>query len=265
MNTGNRSADRDAKVLALWNERAALGDMAGTNDMLAKQIEMRAIASHIRPGQKVLDVGCGNGLATFDLAETLAVEIHGVDFSPEMIHQAKMEQERRGLGSAPIRFDVWDIKEIAKLTERYDVVITERVLINLASWEEQKNAIRDLVGLLNSGGRYLMCENFIDGLENLNTMRVKLGLSAIQVPWHNRYLRRSEAGTVDFARKVAEEDFSSAYYFLSRVVNAWMAKQEGVEPRYDAPVNRLALELCDMPGFSALDIGQTRLWIWSGL
>ena len=50
---------------------------------------------------------------------------------------------------------------------------------------------------------------------------------------------------------------SSTYAFLSRVVNAWLAKKEGEEPSYDAPVNKLALEL---PAFGG--IGQTKIWVW---
>ena len=51
--------------------------------------------------------------------------------------------------------------------------------------------------------------------------------------------------------------YSSTYYFLSRVVNAWEAAQSGKDPDYDAPVNQLALKLPPIG-----DFGQGRLWLW---
>ena len=50
---------------------------------------------------------------------------------------------------------------------------------------------------------------------------------------------------------------SSTYYFLSRVVNAWLAAKEGKEPDYNSPVNELALHL---PAIG--DMGQGRTWVW---
>jgi SAM-dependent methyltransferase len=259
--TGNREVD----VLNFWNERASMRDLAGTNDLLAKELEMNEIANHIKIGQSVLDVGCGNGLTAFYLARHRSAKVTALDYSPEMIAQAQIEQQRLGIEESIINFRTQDVRHIASIVERYDVVITERVLINLASWHEQKCAIRDLVGLLNPGGVYLMCENLKEGLDNLNALRIKLDLPVIHMPWHNRYLSRKELDEVDFARKLAELDFTSAYYFLSRVVNAWLAKQEGLEPQYNAPVNRLALEISHLREFAALDLGQTRLWIWGNL
>ena len=56
---------------------------------------------------------------------------------------------------------------------------------------------------------------------------------------------------------VAVEHISSSYYFVSRVINAWLAKENGEEPQYDAVVNRLGLELPELG-----DLGQTKLWIF---
>lgn len=250
------------QVLAFWNERAALGAAAGTNDLTAKQLEMEALKAFIKPGQSVLDAGCGNGTTALYLAEQIPVKMHGMDFSPEMVAAANTELAKRELGESQVSFSVGNVKEAAALTERYDIVLTERVLINLANWEEQREAIRSLVGLLKPGGKYLMCENLRDGLENLNVLRERVGLPTIQSPWHNRYLQRDELASINFADKVEEVDFSSPYYFMSRVVNAWLAKEEGREPSYDAPVNRLGLFLNDVPALRGLDVGQTRLWVW---
>ena len=68
------------KVLEFWNNRAGLGTWAGTRDVLAKHIEMDALAKFIADGQRIVDIGCGNGITAMELARRFAVRITGVDF-----------------------------------------------------------------------------------------------------------------------------------------------------------------------------------------
>jgi cyclopropane fatty-acyl-phospholipid synthase-like methyltransferase len=49
-------------VCAFWNSRAGLGQWAGSRDVIAKQLEVEAIATYVRDGMRVLEVGCGNGI-----------------------------------------------------------------------------------------------------------------------------------------------------------------------------------------------------------
>ncbi len=253
------------KILEFWNSRATLGPLAGTNDLSLKQLEMQTLSGYISDGQRVLDLGCGSGTAAFFLAENKSLKITGMDYSPEMVRQANHDRDKRGISPLDLNFEVRDIRKINELLETqttpYDVIITERVLINLETWEEQKNAIYEIIKLLRPGGIYLMCENLRNGLDNLNQMRTSIGLEPISSPWHNRYLEQDEVLEIDFAELLEFRDFTSGYYLLSRVINAWLAKQQNEEPRYDAPINRLALELSKFPQFDSLNIGQTRLWV----
>jgi hypothetical protein len=104
-----------------------------------------------------------------------------------------------------------------------------------------------------------MCENSADGLECINKLRSDAGLENITAPWHNRYMHDSEIESLSIPGVALENInyFSSTYYFLSRVVNAWLAAREGVSPSYDAPVNKLALSL---PPIGKM--GQGRIWVW---
>lgn len=253
------------QILEFWNKRANLGALAGTNDIGLKQLEMQTLSGYVNDDQKVLDFGCGSGTTAFFLAENQSLEITGMDFSPEMVKEANQERDLRGISPLKLNFAVQDICKINELLEvqttPYDIVITERVLINLETWEEQENAIRQLIKLLRPGGIYLMCENLRDGLDNLNTMRTSVGLEAITSPWHNRYLNQDEVAEIDFAELIEYRDFTSVYYLFSRVINAWLAKEQDEDPKYDAPINKLALELSKFPQFNLLNIGQTRLWV----
>jgi hypothetical protein len=104
-----------------------------------------------------------------------------------------------------------------------------------------------------------MCENSQDGLDAVNILRARVGLPAISPPWHNRYLRDAELAVADLPGVELDEvrHYSSTYYFLSRVVNAALAAQEGREPEYEHPLNQLALQLPPIGEF-----GQGRLWLW---
>lgn len=254
----NAPENEEKEVYKFWNNRAGLGIEAGTKDTVCKRLEMGAIAGYVRDGMKVLDAGCGNGVTALELAENYTVDVTGFDFAEEMVEAAKEDMSKKKL-RGECKFFVHELRNVGKLRETYDLVYTERALINLQSWEEQEAAIKSIVGLLKAGARYLMCENSQDALSRLNSIRSQAGLDIIKPPWHNRYLLEDEIQNIYIPDAELEgiENFASTYYFLSRVVNAWISKCEGKEPTYDAPINKLALNLPPMG-----DIGQTKLWIW---
>lgn len=249
---------RHQEVLDFWNDRARLAELAGSNDFVAKQLEVATLARYVRPGQKILEVGCGNGFTAIEFARRFDVDIHGIDFSEEMI---KVAQKRAGEVSlkGKVRFEVADVGNLPGADSNYDLVYTERVLINLPDWPAQVKAIRDIASRLKPGGRYLMCENSQDGLDRINELREACGLAVVTPPWHNHYLHDDEVAAlvIDGVKLAEVECYSSTYYFVSRVVNAWLSAQAGEEPRYDAKVNQLALLLPSIGEF-----GQGKLWVW---
>lgn len=249
---------RHQAVLDFWNDRARLAELAGSNDFVAKELEVSTLINHIRPGQKILEVGCGNGYTAVEFARRLPVDIYAIDFSPEMIESARKLADERTL-KGRVQFEVADVRKLSSSKSSFDLVYTERLLINLPDWPEQAKAIQDITARLKPGGRYLMCENSQDGLDRINELREACGLDAIAPPWHNRYLRDSEVAALEVKglKLAGVHCYSSTYYFVSRVVNAWLAAQEGEEPQYDAKVNQLALLL---PSIG--DFGQGKLWIW---
>ncbi|MEQ1772369.1 MAG: class I SAM-dependent methyltransferase [Burkholderiales bacterium] len=245
-------------VLELWDERATLLESAGTNDLIAKQLEITELTSHVRDGMKVLEIGCGNGITAIEIAKRFAVTIQAFDFSESMIEAAKkLAGGEQFKGS--VDFRVGDVRHMPELKNQFDLVITERVLINLPDWETQARAIQEISGYLAPGGRYLMCENSQDGLDQINDLREQAGLKRISPPWHNCYFREEKINSLRIPEMLLAEVrcYSSTYYFLSRLVNAWLAHQEGREPAYDAAINQLALLLPPIAQF-----GQGKLWIW---
>jgi ubiquinone/menaquinone biosynthesis C-methylase UbiE len=249
-------------VLSFWNSRAGLGTWAGTNDIIAKQIEMKAIMSYVKDGMNILDIGCGNGITAIEIARKYHVTVLGMDYAHEMIANAKELAKGQDLMGS-VKFEVGDVMALSNFAEpdfthKYDIIYTERTIVNLPDWKAQKQAIIDIVGLLKEGGKFVMCENSQDGLDAINVLRLSVGLPSIIHPWHNRYLYDAEIKKIKEVQLLDINYYSSTYYFLSRVVNAWQSAQEGKEPEYEAPINKLALQL---PAINKM--GQGRIWVWT--
>ena len=250
--------DQMKDVMTFWNDRANLGPAAGSKDLIAKQLELKAIAAYVRDGMRILDAGCGNGVTAIEIARDHDVEILGLDYASKMIEAAQNSARKEAL-KGTVTFRVGDIRDLPDDLGLFDLVYTERVLINLPDWPAQQDTLRKLAHVLNVGATYVMCENSQNGLDQINHLRQQIGLPQITAPWHNRYLvdEEVESLVMDDLKLEETQPFSSTYYFLSRVVNAWMAQQEGREPAYDAPVNRLALKL---PAVG--DTAQVKIWVW---
>jgi SAM-dependent methyltransferase len=230
--------------VATWNERASLGERAGTDDLIAKTLEQRALLDALPDEGSILEIGCGRG-ETAQLVAALHPNLVAVDNAPAMV-----------LAAAALAPDIdFRIADLFDIEGSYDVIYTQRCLINIA---DQERAFQTIADHLNPGGVYLSIECSQDGLDAINETRETVGLSEIHPPyrWH-RYLLDSELAKIDCLELRECREFSSTYYFLSRVVNAALSYEEGEQPAYDAPVNKLAYDLPSHGPWS-----QTRLWIW---
>lgn len=248
-----------SSVRQFWNDRATLGATAGTQDLIAKQLEHRAILAEVERLQpkRILEVGCGRG----ELAQEITYDCPWVEHYDAVDNSDGMIEAANDVWHYPDNLEFHCLEMDNLPPGPYDCIITERMLINLPSGEAQEQAIALFASRLVSGGAYLMCENFQEGREAINVLRTAIGLTPIpEGHQHNRYLS-GDIGWVDCGLTVEKEDrFSATYYFLSRIVNAEMAKQAGKDPDYDSRINRLALRL---PGdLVDSELAMARLWVW---
>ena len=99
------------------------------------------LVAHLRPGQRLLDVGCGPGTLTVDLARAVAPgEVIGVDVAPQVLDEARAHAAETGVTNA--RFLPGDFREAALERRSFDVVHAHQVLQHL----------RDPVGALAAMG-----------------------------------------------------------------------------------------------------------------
>ena len=85
----------------------------------------------------------------------------------------------------------------------------------------------------------------MEGQENLAVARRQMGLPEIPVRWHNRFFTEAEFSQVasQHFKKVTFKDFSSAYYFATRVLYSAMCQKQGVQPDYKHDIHQLATQL----------------------
>ena len=240
-----------------WNSRAQQGEFAGTNDLNIKKIELTEIEKYFCDNLNILEIGCGNGESAEYFASKFKVNIDATDFAEKMVTAATERVNLRESLLGKVNFQVADIRNF-DTDKKYDLIYSQRSLINLDSWQEQQLAIVKILDWLKPGGSFVMCENSLDGLNQINFYRKALGLEDILPPWHNQYFREAEVETIQVQGVSLQLiSFSSTYYFLSRVVNAALASQKGETPAYDSPINHLAFKL---PSINSA--GQTKLWVW---
>ena len=106
-----------------------------------------------RPGERILDLGCGTGHLTAQIAEAGA-EVIGIDASAAMIDEAR----RQFAGRPQLRFDVADARTFADAAElageigRFDAVFSNAVL----HWvRPPEDAVRNIRRALRPGGRFV--------------------------------------------------------------------------------------------------------------
>jgi ubiquinone/menaquinone biosynthesis C-methylase UbiE len=179
-------------------------------------------------GASLLEVGCGNGfLLELLRARFPTLNLTGSDYSPEMVALAS----RRAIDRCEVRRE--DVRALSFADGAFDLVVSERCLINLLGDGAQEDAIRELHRVLRLGGHVVLIEAFTGAHANLTRARQELGLEPIPVPHHNRWFDDEEFSriTEDLFVVLDHHDlpprnFLSAHYFVSRVLYPAVTQRE---------------------------------------
>src|SRR5437762_7380150 len=103
---------------------------------------------HLTPGMSLLDVGCGPGTITVDLATRVAPgRVTAVEISSEVLELARAEAGSRGQGN--IDFGVADIHALDFADGTFDVVHAHQVLQHVG---DPDRALRELRRVCRPGG-----------------------------------------------------------------------------------------------------------------
>ncbi len=110
----------------------------------------------IRPGDRVLDVGCGTGDLTLAAAAQAGPsgEVVGSDASPEMIQVARRKAAGRGL---PVRFELAPVEALPFPDGYFDVALSSLMLHHLPGQLKQ-DGLAQVYRVLKPGGRLLVVD-----------------------------------------------------------------------------------------------------------
>lgn len=228
-----------------WEKQAETfkNDVNAVNfDPIQEELELFTIEKFIEDNETIFDMGCGNGRTLINLAqEKRGAVFYGADFAQGMIKAAEAERQKIGLDNLHFyHLDSVSPELPEKLGQKFDKIITKRLLINLKGRDKIK-AIENIYTMLKDNGTYIMIECFTEPLKRINDIRSKINLDEIKVKYFNEYLSHDFLKNINDKFEIEESvDFASLYYFISRIFNAYLS--EG-NPDYYAPINKLAVEL----------------------
>lgn len=123
--------------------------------------ERMAAHYRLKPGQKVLDVGCGMGHLLYELTRVVpGLEVYGIDISAYALEHAKEEVRNR------LRYG--QAQEIPFKDDKFDLVISLATLHNLKVFDLKK-AVQE-IGRVSKGNSYIMVESFRNDREEVNML-----------------------------------------------------------------------------------------------
>jgi ubiquinone/menaquinone biosynthesis C-methylase UbiE len=222
-----------------WDKQAEReGAKVSWDDNYMVSLEIDNIGRHIRAGDDVLDVGCSNGHATvIQLYNIPNIRIVGLDYSEQMIKQAKQAYQHNNL-----KFEVGNIKKLPFEDNSFDLVYTTRCLINLPTWKQQLQGIKECIRVTRR--KVIFSEGFYEPFIKLNSLRNIAGLKLLEEHDFNRYLKKYRLEQFLNDNNFSWEcmDFSSVYYLGSRFLRELVTKIEDYKG-YTNPINKIFYDI----------------------
>jgi ubiquinone/menaquinone biosynthesis C-methylase UbiE len=134
-----------------------------------------------KPGERVLDVGCGTGIVARQVASRFGASgaVTGVDSSPDMLAVAKAAAARQG---AAIEWRVGNAEQLPFLERSFDLVLCQFALMfftdRVAALREMRRVVTDQGRVLLSVWQGLDRHPFYQTLHNVIERR--FGMSGVQ-------------------------------------------------------------------------------------
>lgn len=161
------------------------------------------LVTHVKPGRRVLDLGCGTGALALRAAARGAL-VKGIDVNSQMLEMAEQRAQKAGLGDL-VRFAEMGIAELdGEESEAYDAVTSGLCFSELTA-DEQSYALRQVMRLLRPGGLLLLTDEVVPRTrwKRLLNATVRLPLALLAYLW----TQTTTHAVRDLPRKVVREGF----------------------------------------------------------
>jgi len=222
----------------------------------ARTYKRRAFALlGVRAGDRILDVGCGAGDDTRELAHLVGTTgwVVGLDNSTTMVTEATRRSEGLGL---PLEYRRGDVHRLGFADDAFDGCRADRVLQHLA---DPERALAEITRVVRRGGRVVVSEPdwetlLVDAPDHAVTRKiVELRGHRIRNGRIGRQLRaRLTAvglrGVVIHAETLIVEDYAQADRLFSLAATALAAREAGLVGAAEAEDWVRSLEEADRQG-----------------
>lgn len=149
-----------------------------------KEIDL-LVKKYVKKGDKILDVGCGNG-RLYQSLQDLGVEYVGIDNCKELIFEARKKYKKA-------EFKIMDLLKLFFPKEKFDVVFLIAVFHHIPSDKLRQKALKNIFEVLKKGGILILtCWNlfqkkYIGYIQKTNQLKIlsktKLDFNDALIPW----------------------------------------------------------------------------------
>ena len=143
----------DAKQWGQMGNYARYYDLITTLMTLGREKKLRQMEiklAQLKPGDKVLEIGCGTGTLTVAAKEQVGPsgEVVGIDIAPEMVAAAGRKATRKGVD---IAFKVGSIASIPFSNNHFDAVMCSFMIFHMPE-DVRRKGFPEIYRVLKSGG-----------------------------------------------------------------------------------------------------------------
>jgi ubiquinone/menaquinone biosynthesis C-methylase UbiE len=210
-------------IISYYDERVEkYGGVAQSTllDENMRALEIETVHDWLDESDDVLEIFCGSGVSTLEFAG-FCRSIVACDLSSKMVEHAQKNLSAQRHKFNNVTFERRDVLDIDKAYSpgQFNAIVSIRGLINLPSWDLQKQAITKVHGLLPKGGKFLILEGIKDGLVKTNDLRTKLSLPPLAEPWYDNNFDSSQLS--DYMQQyfsLQNERNLDIYFLISRVI-----------------------------------------------
>jgi ribosomal protein L11 methyltransferase len=143
----------------------------GTGTHATTQMCLRLLEKHLRPGDRVIDVGCGSGILSIAAAKLGAGSVLAVDLDEVAVRKTR---ENAGLNGVQDRVSVRTGDLLEGVTEEADLILANLlapIILRLA---------RDLCRVLRPGGRLIASGIVSDQIRSVQKALEDAGLETVE-------------------------------------------------------------------------------------
>lgn len=231
------------KIIDYYDARVTEHKDSGHSTLLddnLRALEIETVQNWLTDTDRVLEIFCGNGRSTLEFS-TRCKSVVGCDLSEMMIASARRNLAAWTSSGTSVTFEQRDVLDIdgAYIPGEFDTVVSVRGLINLPSFETQKEAILKVHALLPQGGKFIFIEGYRNGLKKINDLRVGLSLKPLSEPWYDTYFEEPDLSEFLLQHfNVRQERNLDIYFLVSRVLYPYACNP--AQPEFSNVCNTVA-------------------------